>query len=222
MGYDYGFHLVLVQPPKEVAIAAVKFMEETDQQGDFPIEVYAKQVAEFCKEYCRHQDNTPGFSEAQGYWFPTFGEEFHAGGKSYSCGDQDDGLKKSMEIIGKKFPDAVFALHHYYWDLTHLTVYTFQGDRILNETFIDFENFKVGPYTTCIHVDFLKVAIEGSMTMFFNDEYYYDEFDFKYERIYEIAGLPIPPPKPLYPIVFTINPPTSTETLVPQGSYVTL
>jgi len=186
MGYDYGFHLAIVKPPKEVALAAVAFVEG-DQKGECPIETFAKEVVNFCKEFHNNQNyNT------QGFWFPGLGEKFHSGSGSYSCGNVANGLEKSMAIIGNRFPEAVFALHHYYWDMTKLTVYTFQGDKILDKTSVDFENYRVGPYTICLQIDFLRVAINGNTSMFFNEEYYYDEFDFKYEAIYECAGIPLP------------------------------
>jgi hypothetical protein len=187
MGYDYGFHLVLVKPPKEVALATVAFLEGS-QEGSCPVETYAKEVAAFCKDYGHQQDSVQGFAESCGFWFPAIGKICHGGSGSYSCGDNDDGLIKMMALIGKRFPEAVFALHHYYWDMIHLTVYTFQGDKILEETFTDLGHFKVGAYTFCMPVDFMKIAIDGCMSMFFSKKYGYD-FDFNYEKIYEYAGV---------------------------------
>jgi len=194
MGYDYGFHLVLVKPPKEVALATVAFLEGS-QEGSCPVETYAKEVAAFCKDYGHQQDSVQGFYQSVGFWFPAIGKICHGGSGSYSCGDEDDGIKKSIALIGKQFPEATFALHHYYWDFTQLTVYTFKGDQILDQTFTDFENFKVGPYEVCIVINFLKVAMKGNMSMFFTKKYGYD-FDFGYEEIYACAEVPIPPPRP--------------------------
>jgi hypothetical protein len=199
MGYDYGFHLVLVKPPKAVAQEAVIWVEG-DQAAVCPIDIYAKTVADFCIEYAEKQD-----WEKQGFWFPGFGKKFHAGSQSYSCGNHDNGLQKVMAVIGNQFPEASFALHHYYWDMTNLTIYSFQGDKIFTEAVVDFENYNAGPYKICIHIDFMRVAMPGNMTPFFNKKYGY-EFDFSYEAIFEAAGLPVPPSKQqMYPFV-TVSP----------------
>jgi hypothetical protein len=42
-----------------------------------------------------------------------------------------------------------------------------------------------------MRLDFLNIAMDGNMSMFFNEDYGYD-FDFKYESIYECAGIPVP------------------------------
>lgn len=189
MGYDYGFHLVLVKPPLKVAREAVTFVEG-DQEEDCPIETFAKEVAAFCVKFEAEQNY-----EAQGFWFPGFGEKFHAGSSSYSCGSRGDNLKKVMKVIGEKFLEAVFALHHYYWDMTQLTVYTFQGDKILEETSVDFENYMIGSYKICMHLDFMSIAMAGNMSEFFNEDYSY-EFDFRYEDIYKAAGIPQPDKRP--------------------------
>jgi len=194
MGYDYGFHLVLVKPPLQVAKEAVVFVEG-DQQEDFPIETFAKEVVAFCVKFAAEQNY-----EAQGFWFPSFGEKFHAGNGSYSCGNHNNDLQKAIKVIGEKFPEAVFALHHYYWDMTNLTVYTFQGDKILEETSVDFENYMVGSYKICMHLDFLNIAMAGNMSAFFNEDYGY-EFDFRYEDIYKAAGILQPGGRPHIAVV---------------------
>lgn len=185
MGYSYGFHLAIVKPPKSVSLDAVTFVEG-DQEGDFPIETYAKKVVEFCSNYHTGQNY-----DQQGFYFPDFGTTEYGGSKSYGCGDQNNGLEKTMATIGKKFPEAIFAIHYYYRDMSQFAVFTFQGDKILDETHVDFENFKIGSYTVRLQVDFMQVAINGNMSMFFNKDYGYD-FDFAYERIYECAGIFIP------------------------------
>jgi len=201
MGYSYGFHLVLVKPPKEVALDAVIFVEG-DQKEESPIETYAKQVVAFCKGCHDGQD----FQNHE-FYFPRFAVEEYGGSRSYGCGDQNNGCIKTMAIIGKQFPDAIFALHHYYDDMTQLTVYTFQGDKILSENETDFQNFMVGPYSVCLRLNFLEVSMKGNISMFFNEEYGYD-FDFSYEEIYACAEVPIPPkpnpyagPQPLINII---------------------
>src|SRR5271165_6549078 len=114
MGYDYGFHLVLVKPPKEISLASVTFVEG-NQEGEFPTETYAKEVVAFCKNYHDSQDY-----ENLEFYFPRFGVVEHGGSRSYGCGDQNDGCRKTMMVIGMKFPDATFALHYCYDDMTQL------------------------------------------------------------------------------------------------------
>ena len=76
-------------------------------------------------------------------------------------------------------------------DMANLDVYTFQGDQILEHTFVDFTKFKVGTHEVCIRIDFIQTTMNGCMSMFFNDDYGYD-FDFEYENIYKCAEIPVP------------------------------
>lgn len=185
MGYSYGFHLVLVKPPKAVVQEAITFVEG-DQTGDSPLDIYAQEIVDFCLKCNTEQD----YATAK-FYFPEFGEVESGGSGSYGCGDQNDGIRQTAAIIGDRFPDAVFAIHHYYWDMTHLTVYTFQGDKVFDVVVVDFENYQVGPYKMSIHIDFMSVAMDGNMSTFFNEDYGY-QFDYDYETLYKMAGLPLP------------------------------
>ena len=185
MGYDYGIHLVLAKPPKAILEKAIKFTEDK-QEGDSPLDIYAKEIVDFCIKNNEEQDY-----ETMDFYFPEFGEIEHGGSRSYGCGNHDNGIEKTMTIIGKQFPEAVFDLHFYYWDMTNLDLYTFQGDKVLNFLHIDFENHQIGPYKMCMHIDFMRVSMDGNLSIFFNKDYGYD-FDYAYEKLYEMAEIPLP------------------------------
>jgi hypothetical protein len=181
MGYDYGFHLVLAKPPKAILQKAI-------EEGNLPLNIYAKEIVDFCIKNNKEQNY-----ETTKFYFPEFGEIEHGGSKSYGCGNQNDGIEKTIAIIGKKFPDAVFDLHFYYWDMTNLIIYTFQEDKVLNITNVDFENYQIGPYKMCMHIDFMRVSMDGNMSIFFNDDYGYEfSYEFSCEKLYEMAEVPLP------------------------------
>lgn len=185
MGYDYGFHLVLAKPPKTILQKAIKFTEDNGE-GDSPLDIYAKEIVDFCIKINKEQNY-----ETMEFYFPEFGEIGHGGSRSYGCGNQNDGIEKTIAIIGKRFPDAIFDLHFYYWDMTNLIIYTFQEDKVLNITNVDFENYQIGPYKMCMHIDFMRVSMDGNMSIFFNDDYGYD-FSYTHEKLYEMAEVPLP------------------------------
>jgi hypothetical protein len=157
MGYGYGFLLGLVNKPDYI---------DTDN-----IDRFASEIAE---EYKKQQQKNDAL--------PDIGIEEHGPSGSYSCG----GLESKAEFVSsltefaKKFPNTVFALYHYYWDFTNISIYTFSCQGLLKTDSIDLECLKVGSYEVSASFDFESATCANNITIFFNDNYGH-EFDWNWD-----------------------------------------
>ena len=149
MGYGYGFLLSLVKLPPNC-----EMIENPEM-----IENYAKEIAEACK-----------ILEHDSCFFLQFGVKCHGGSKSYGCSGNDI-LSQQFQRLADLFPGTIFAVYHFHWDYSQLTIYTFSNKGILRTDSFGLEELKVGPYTINSQFDFMDTGCPNNVTEFINEDY---------------------------------------------------
>lgn len=101
MGYDYLFRIALPQ---------IKDREEL-KEWDEPLFYAALDL------------------EKERPWFPSFGKKEHSSAGGYGTGPNEH-LEEELRLFGRQFPNLLFYIYFFYWDLTCLTIYSLQGEEV--------------------------------------------------------------------------------------------
>ena len=178
MGYGWGCKLAVVS------------LVDSENMKYEDIEAYMQKIADAYKNK---------FKESG--WLPKIGKKYHGSAGNYSCG----GLTNTKEVVtdliqfAREFPDVVFSLHHFYWDFSSLTIYTFSKDGILQDNpQIDLENLMVGKHRIGAAFSFNRTTCDNDISMFFTSGYRFDfEWNGKYieqEKQLNCGLVPVLPP----------------------------
>lgn len=107
--------------------------------------------------------------------FPEIGVFDFAGANSHGTGDRNGNLPKALVNFSLLFPEATFAIYHFYWDCTNLTVYTVKGGNIAkDETCI---NRNVGNYKIMSSFGFENTNVSNNISCFVNEKYHFSYDD---------------------------------------------
>jgi hypothetical protein len=149
MGYGWGCKLAVVS------------LVDSENKNDKDIEVYMKKMATTYKNFD---------------YLPDIGEKLHGSSSKYSCGGLDNIKEFVVELLkfANEFPDTVFALHHFYWDFSLLTIYTFSKDGISHKDTMNLENLMVGKHKISSSFDFDGTTCNNDISMFFTSDYRYE------------------------------------------------
>jgi hypothetical protein len=183
MGYGYIFYLSL----RAVPLSWKGFSEEE----------LAQRLSSFIDVLYKVYGNLKKKHE----WFPNFGESDSTSAGGYGTGPNEHLLPELFRLTSS-FPDFTFDVYFFHWDKSHLTTYSIRGEKVLEQSFFDFEEMKLpGGFQLGLDIDgaFIKNDLSEALRTGDVDDINLDEL--KYNDPIEAAGST--PSSPSVPFIST-------------------
>jgi hypothetical protein len=144
-------------------LSLVKIPDHIDEKDIKQIKKFAKHVAKRHNKLRWRGDNLPpiGILDRNSTSQKT-GNFVHGGLEN------NKDVVRCLKSWAKKFPSAIFALHHYHDNCLKISVYTFNDQGILKTDTIDLtKGLKLGAHKAKIAIDFYHTTCQNDMTSFF-------------------------------------------------------